>query len=108
VQAVADGRPIDPAKVRGMATGEVFTGQRAYELRLVDRLGGLDAAIEEAAALAGVADPEPVDITLPPLPWWETIGQFPSLLLDRLATALLGKDALLLRQQLELHLQPRW
>ena len=108
IQAVDEGRRLDLERVRAIATGELFTGQQAQALGLVDRLGGLDLAIEEAAELAGVAYPEPVDITLPAVPWWQTLGHFPSLLLDRVSVALLGKDALLLRQQLELHLLPRW
>lgn len=108
IEAVAEGRNLDLQEVREMATGEIFTGRQAQALGLVDRLGGLDLAIEEAAELAGVADPEPVDVTLPGLPWWETLGRFPSLLLDRVSAALLGKDAIMLRQQLELHLRPRW
>jgi protease-4 len=108
IQAVAEGRQLDPEKVRDMATGEIFTGLQAKTLGLVDRLGGLELAIEEAAALAGVDHPEPVDITLPDVPWWETLNDFPSLLLDRVSVALLGKDALLLRQQLQRHLLPTW
>ena len=108
IEAVAEGRRLDPERVREMATGEFFTGQRAHALGVVDRLGGLDLAIAEAAELAGIADPEPVDITLPVRPWWEVMGRFPWLLLDSVTAALLGKDALILRQQLELHLQPRW
>jgi protease-4 len=108
IEAVAEGRKLDLQAVREMATGEIFTGRQAQTLGLVDRLGGLDLAIEEAAELAGVADPEPVDVILPPLPWWDTLGRFPLLLLDRVSAALLGKDAMMLRQQLELHLRPRW
>ncbi|MBT9171718.1 MAG: putative signal peptide peptidase SppA [Syntrophomonadaceae bacterium] len=108
IGSVAEGRKLAPVKVREMATGEVFTGARAKDLGLVDRLGGLPEAVEEAAQLAGVADPQPVDITLPVPPWWETLGRFPASVLDRLTTALLGKDALFLQQQLEKHLVPRW
>jgi protease-4 len=108
IGSVAEGRKLSPEKVREIATGEVFTGARAKELGLVDRLGGLSEAVEEAAQLAGVADPQPVDITLPAPPWWEAIGRFPVSVLDRLTTVLLGKDALFLQQELEKHLVPRW
>ncbi|MBS4007425.1 MAG: signal peptide peptidase SppA [Clostridium sp.] len=108
IEAVAAGRKVDAERVREIATGEVFTGAQAQALGLVDSLGGLDTAIEEAAELAGVADPVPVDIILPPVPWWEELGRFPSAVLDRLTLALLGKDALILQQQLEKHLIPRW
>jgi len=108
IRSVAEGRELDREEVRKMATGEVFTGARAQALGLVDRLGGLPEAVEEAAQLAGVADPRPVEITLPVPAWWETLGRFPAFVLDRLKTALLGKDALFLRQQLESHLVPKW
>jgi len=108
IGSVAEGRKLTPEKVREIATGEVFTGARAQELGLVDRLGGLPEAVEEAAQLAGVADPQPVDIILPVPPWWEALGQFPVSVLDRVTAALLGKDALFLQQQLENHLVPRW
>ena len=108
IRSVAEGRDLDPDEVRKMATGEVFTGARAQALGLVDRLGGLPEAVEEAAQLAGVADPQPVDITLPVPPWWEMLGSFPAFVVDRLTTALLGKDALFLQQQLENHLVPKW
>jgi len=108
ISSVAEGRKLDPEKVREMATGEVFTGARAKALGLVDRLGGLNEAVDEAAQLAGVADPEPVEIILPAPPWWETIGRFPAFVLDRITVALLGKDALIFQQQLENHLLPRW
>jgi len=108
IQAVAEGRKVDAERVREVATGEVFTGSQAQILGLVDSLGGLDTAIAEAAELAGVADPEPVEIILPPLPWWEELGGFPSAILERLTLALLGKDALILQQQLDNHLVPRW
>lgn len=108
IGAVAEGRNIDAENVREVATGEVFTGLQAQALGLVDSLGGLDTAIEEAAAIAAVADPEPVDITLPPLPWWEELGGLPIAILDRLTLALLGKDALIMQQQLEKHLVPKW
>lgn len=108
IQAVAAGREVDVARIEEIATGEVFTGSQAQVLGLVDSLGGLETAIEQAAALAGVADPEPVEIILPPVPWWEELGGFPAAILERITLALLGKDGLILQQQLENQLVPRW
>ncbi|MBT9140611.1 MAG: putative signal peptide peptidase SppA [Dehalococcoidia bacterium] len=108
INAVAEGRKVDVEMVKEVATGEVFTGAQAQILGLVDSLGGLDTAIEEAAELAGVAYPEPVEIILPPVPWWEKLGGLPSAILDRLTLVPLGKDSLILQQQLEQHLIPRW
>ncbi|MBI2166226.1 MAG: signal peptide peptidase SppA [Chloroflexi bacterium] len=54
VRVVSQGRGLDEAKVRELATGEVFTGRRAKELGLVDETGDLDTALEMAAAMAGI------------------------------------------------------
>jgi len=45
---------MTPEKVRTVAEGRVFNGQKAFQLGLVDKLGTLDDAIESAAGLAGL------------------------------------------------------
>src|SRR5690606_39796438 len=42
-------KPIDE-----IAGGRVYTGKQALELGLVDKIGGLDAAISDAAGKAGL------------------------------------------------------
>ena len=54
VDAVATGRKLDRATVEGFADGRIVSGQQAKQLKMVDALGGLDEAIEGAAALAGL------------------------------------------------------
>ena len=54
IRAVADGRNLDPAKVLPIADGRIMTGEQAKQLGLVDKLGNLDDAIEEAAKLVGI------------------------------------------------------
>lgn len=49
---VALGRKMDKDAVKAIAEGRVWTGEKAKELGLVDRLGNLDAAIKAAAKLA--------------------------------------------------------
>jgi len=44
VDAVARGRGMPPARVRGLADGRVYAGTQALAVGLVDRLGGLDLA----------------------------------------------------------------
>jgi len=44
IAAVAEGRGIDPAKVREFADGRILTGLHAKELGLVDEIGGLHEA----------------------------------------------------------------
>ncbi|MEN8688075.1 MAG: signal peptide peptidase SppA [Desulfuromonadales bacterium] len=64
VASVAEGRELDEQAVRSIADGRIFSGRRAMELGLVDSMGNLQAAIERAAALAGL-DTEP-KIVYPP------------------------------------------
>lgn len=46
------------AYVKGLADGRIYTGRQALDLGLVDTLGGMDDAIDRAAELAGMKDPE--------------------------------------------------
>ena len=54
IELVANGRGMTDAEVRKIAEGIVWTGADAAEIGLVDQLGGLQAAVASAAALAGV------------------------------------------------------
>lgn len=54
VEAVAEARGMNPAKVRQLADGRIFTGRQALEAGLVDELGGFKDAIRVAAELAGI------------------------------------------------------
>jgi protease-4 len=54
VNDVARGRHMDPAKVRALADGRVYTGTQALQNGLVDSLGNLHDAIQVAADLAGI------------------------------------------------------
>lgn len=51
---VSEGRNMPKAKVNAIAQGRVWTGKRAVGIGLVDKLGGLDDAVTEAAKLAKV------------------------------------------------------
>lgn len=52
VEVVAEGRDMDKEDVYPLADGSIFTGSQAYNLGLVDTLGGLRDAIDLAADLA--------------------------------------------------------
>ncbi|HKK21815.1 MAG TPA: S49 family peptidase, partial [candidate division Zixibacteria bacterium] len=54
VQVVADGRGKSPEDIYPLADGSVYTGLQAYNLGLVDTLGGLKEAVDLAANLAGM------------------------------------------------------
>lgn len=64
VRAVAEGRKLPLDDVRAIADGRVLSGEQAKAAKLVDRLGNLQDAIEEAGRLAGI-DGEP-NVVLPP------------------------------------------
>lgn len=52
VDVVASGRKMDPAKVREIADGRVYSGRQALELGLVDELGDMHRAVQVAGELA--------------------------------------------------------
>jgi len=51
---VSSGRNIDPDSLEQIAQGQIWTGRQAKENGLVDDIGGINSAIEEAARLAGI------------------------------------------------------
>ena len=65
---VSEGRKKDPAYIDSIAQGRVWTGERALQIGLVDRLGGLEDAITCAARMAKLKEysireyPEPKSI----------------------------------------------
>ena len=65
---VASGRTLELDHVKELAEGRVFTGRMAKEAGLVDQLGTLDDAIDEARRLAGIAADETTDRLLLPKP----------------------------------------
>lgn len=64
VRAVAEGRKLPIEEVRRIADGRVLSGEQAKAVKLVDRLGNLQDAIEEAGRLAGITG-EPTVISPP-------------------------------------------
>ena len=56
IDLVARGRNMSSEAVREIAEGRVWTGEDAYELGLIDELGGLEEAIARAAALAEISE----------------------------------------------------
>lgn len=64
VRAVAEGRKLPLEDIRAIADGRILSGEQAQRIKLVDRLGTLQDAIDEAGKLAGIGG-EP-EIILPP------------------------------------------
>ena len=60
ITRVATGRKLEPARVREIARGRVWTGAQALPLGLVDQLGGLNEAVAKAKALAKIPAGESV------------------------------------------------
>ena len=52
---VSEGRDMDVADVEAIAGGRIWTGDQALERNLIDQIGGIDAAFERAAELAGLS-----------------------------------------------------
>ncbi len=65
---VAKGRKMPIEKVREIAKGRVWTGTQAQSLGLVDKIGGLRIAIEEAKALAKIEKNKNISLQLYPAP----------------------------------------
>ncbi len=63
---VSKGRTLDPAKVEDLAGGKVWTGSQALELELIDQVGSLRDAINEAKTLGRFSSEEKV-----PLLFWQ-------------------------------------
>lgn len=54
VKRVADGRKMSVEQVDAIAQGRVWSGTEALKIGLVDKIGGMDAALKSAAKLANI------------------------------------------------------
>jgi protease-4 len=66
LEIVGKSRNLAIGEVDPIASGRVWTGRQALERKLVDELGGLDAAIAKAKSLAGLDDKAPAREVRPP------------------------------------------
>lgn len=82
---VAEGRHMTVEAVDQIAQGRVWTGERALQLGLVDKLGGLETAVETAKEIAGIPAGEKVGLVFLPRP---------KSLLERLAEKAGGAETL--------------
>ena len=58
----AEGRSLSQARIKELGGGRVYTGRQAKRLGLIDELGDLKAAIQEAKRLAGIDSESKVPI----------------------------------------------
>jgi protease-4 len=68
VRDVAEGRAMSVDEVNAIAQGRVWSGKRAQEIGLVDRIGGLSEAIRLAKQEAGIDPGEQVNFKILPKP----------------------------------------
>jgi protease-4 len=68
VDKVASGRQLSAAAVTAVAEGRVWTGRQAHARGLVDQLGGIERALDEAKTLAGFAADQLVAVERYPRP----------------------------------------
>ena len=66
LERVSKARNMTPEEIHPVADGRVWTGRQALDRKLVDELGGLDAAVRKARSFAGLADTAPVREVRPP------------------------------------------
>lgn len=98
VQRVAEGRGLEAEAVDAVGQGRVWTGAQAGERGLVDRLGGLRAAVGVAKERVGIAAAADVSLTVypPPRPLAEQLAEALRVSAARAAAAALpfGPEAL--------------
>jgi protease-4 len=90
LEHVSQARQIAPEKVNEIAQGRVWTGRQARERGLIDELGGLEAAVRAAGAMAKLAEGfRTAYIEAEPKGWSRILASVPSTAL-RSAIADLG------------------
>jgi len=109
INTVAEGRGLPAPEVRELATGELFIGTQAFDLGLVDRLGGRQDAINAAAELAGIEIPPAIIELAPPAPSvFDLFLGGGSILWDLVTARHLGGEIALLREVLNTYSLPRF
>ncbi len=65
LQAVAEGRKLPVEKVKPYADGRVLSGDQAFHLGFVDKLGGMDVAMDTVKELAKIGAKQKVNLVYP-------------------------------------------
>ena len=92
VAVVAEGRHMDPAKVRQLADGRIYTGSQAKELGLVDELGNLYDAIDGTAELAGIKGKPEIKEYIKLSPWQILFGASEQISLENILSKQIRND----------------
>ncbi|MDE6100544.1 MAG: signal peptide peptidase SppA [Paramuribaculum sp.] len=94
VARCAAGRHKTVAQIKAVAEGRVWDGQTALKHGLVDKLGGLDMAINDMAAEIGAEDYFTENYPEVKVKWWEMLLDMDS----ELSAAISDSDAATMRQ----------
>jgi protease-4 len=89
---IAEGRGLKLEQVENLASGRIFSGIAAQQNGLVDALGGLEAAIEKAVALAALAGKYNVCYLPLPKSKLEELLKYTSISLKMEAFSMLAKE----------------
>jgi len=54
IRDVSDGRKMKYEYIRAIASGRVWTGEQAMSLKLIDQIGGFQAAVDDTAKAVGI------------------------------------------------------
>ncbi|MGZ3693286.1 MAG: signal peptide peptidase SppA [Bdellovibrionota bacterium] len=65
LKAVAEGRHLPVDKVRPVADGRVLSGEQALQVGLVDKMGGMDVAVDLVKELAHIDAKQKVNLVYP-------------------------------------------
>lgn len=92
LEAVAQGRKLDLGELKKIANGGIYSGRQALELGLVDKLGNLEDALDEAAKLAKIEGKPKVIMGRAPrgLFYWLFKGSYMGGLKDRIGGGYTG------------------
>jgi protease-4 len=95
---VAKGRGMSQAEVDSIGQGRVWTGADAIKIKLVDELGGLDAALAYAAKKSGLKEYKIVELPKQKSPFDELMGNKETEFESRIIKRNLGPTYLYFKQ----------
>lgn len=91
LEAVSKGRGIEISQLKKIADGRVFSGRQALKFGLVDKLGDLHDAIEEAKILANAKDAKPFEVKKEKSFFEKLFGEESRVIFDKIATIISGQ-----------------